>query len=340
MSHPTPRRAPALLAAVLAAPLLGGCGQRMAAKVNNQVVTQEQFYKRCANYTQGRLIAPPVGVILLNDLINEQLMEQEAKRLKLMPTDAEVNAQVESYRKRAQSQGQSLEEGLKQTGLPMEAFRNSVRLELLEKKLSTQGVTVTDKEVEEFYNQNKQGLFTTPEQVEAKQITVASEAAAKEVMQTLGKNANFDLVARSKSIDTFKDQGGKLPTLTRGYPSPGISPEVISAAFSAPVNKPTQPIKVGNNWVILKVEKRTPQTTKTLAEVKEDLRQMLTIQKAQNTGQRMKFQQRLMELRKDANIDIGMPEFKGWIEDQQKQLRQQPASPVPTLPNGAPPMGQ
>ena len=79
----------------------------------------------------------------------------------------------------------------------------------------------------------------------------------------------------------------------------------------------------------------------TLAELKEDLRQMLMMQKAQNTGQEMKIRQRLMELRKDANIDIGLPEFKGWIDDQQKALRQQPVSPVPTLPNGAaPPPGQ
>src|SRR6188768_645786 len=104
MSYRTPRCAPALLAAALAAPLMAGCSQKMAAKVNGQVITQDEFYKRCANYTQRQLIAPPVGVILMHELINEKLKEQEAKRLKLEPTEAEVNAQVESYRKRAQSQ--------------------------------------------------------------------------------------------------------------------------------------------------------------------------------------------------------------------------------------------
>jgi foldase protein PrsA len=344
MSIATPRRTPALLALILAAPLLGGCGQKMAVKVNNEVVSQDQFYKRCSTYTQNQPIATPVGVMTLNDIIMDQLMRQEAKRLKIDVSDAEIDAQIANYRKRAQNspQAKSLDDTLKENGLPMDAFRNTVRSQLLQQKLFSQGVTVTDKEIEEFYNQNKQSQFTTPEQVEARQITVASPAAAKEVQQTLAKNAAFDLVAHSKSIDTFKDQGGKMPTLTRGFPSPSVSPEVISAAFSAPVGKATEPIKVANNYVILKVEKRTPASTKTLAEVKDDLRQMLTMQKAQTGGQAMKFRQRLLELRRDADIQIGVDEFKAPIEEQQKQLKQMatpgitPGGPAgtPTLPSG------
>jgi foldase protein PrsA len=330
--HPAP--APALLALLLAAPLIGGCGQRMAAKINGDVISQEDFYKRTANWTQGQLIGPPVGVVILNDIINEQLMRQEARRLKLEVSDAEVNAQVENYRKRAKDGGQSLDDTLKQNGLALDTFRDALRFQLLQQKLFTQGVTVADKEIEEFYNQNKQSQFTTPEQAEAAQITVASEAAAKEVMQTLAKNAAFALVARSKSIDTFKEQGGKLPTLTRGFPNPSVSPEVISTVFSGPLNKPAGPVKVGNNWVIVQVEKRTPQSTKTLAEVKEDLRQMLLMQKAQTGGQAMKFRQRLMELRRDANIQIGMEQFKGPIEEQQKTLKSAPQPGVPQLPTG------
>ena len=101
------RRAAALLAGLPILVLaLGGCGQRMAVKVNGEMVSQDQFYERCANYTQGQLIGPPVGVIELNEVINDQLLTQEAKRLKLEPTDAEVNAELESYRKRATGAGQ------------------------------------------------------------------------------------------------------------------------------------------------------------------------------------------------------------------------------------------
>jgi foldase protein PrsA len=342
MSNPTPRHwrrstpVPALLTLLVAAPLVGGCSQRMAAKINGDVISQQDFYKRTANWTQGQLIGPPVGVVILNDIINEQLMRQEAKRLKLEVSDAEVNTQIENFRKRAKESNppQSLDDTLKQNGLALDTFKEALRFQLLQQKLMTQGVTVTDKEIEEFYNQNKQSQFTTPEQAEAAQITVASQAAANEVMQTLSKNASFALVARSKSIDTFKEQGGKLPTLTRGFPNPSVSPEVISAVFSAPVGKAHGPIKVGNNWVIIRVEKRTPQSTRTLAEVKEDLRQMLLMQKAQNGGQVNKFRQRLMELRRDADIQIGMDQFKGPIEEQQKTLKQAPTPGVPQLPPG------
>ena len=44
MSIATPRRTPALLALILAAPLLGGCGQKMAVKVNGEVVDAVDVY--------------------------------------------------------------------------------------------------------------------------------------------------------------------------------------------------------------------------------------------------------------------------------------------------------
>ena len=56
--------------------------------------------------------------------------------------------------------------------------------------------------------------------------------------------------------------------------------------------------------MILKVDKKTPQTTRTLAEMKDEIRQMLLQQKAYQSGQAMKFQTRLMELRRDADIQI------------------------------------
>src|SRR5438128_2747746 len=134
MSIPTPlsaaagvsRRATALPAGLaILVLLLGGCGQRMAVKVNGEVVSQDEFYKRCANSTQGQLIAPPVGVMVLNEVILDQLLTQEARRLKLEPTEAEVDAELANYRKRASGAGQSLDERLKQSGLPLDALKQN-----------------------------------------------------------------------------------------------------------------------------------------------------------------------------------------------------------------------
>ena len=41
--------------------------------------------------------------MVLNELIIDQLLTQEARRLKLEPTDAEVDAELATYRKRASS---------------------------------------------------------------------------------------------------------------------------------------------------------------------------------------------------------------------------------------------
>jgi parvulin-like peptidyl-prolyl isomerase len=324
---------------LIGATLLGGCSQRMAAKVNDEVLTQDQFYTRCMNLTQMDPSQGPqtVGLMVLKQSIVDMLMEQEAKRLKLLPTDAEVNAELANARKQAASGGPSLEEQIKHVGLNVDALKDLFRRQLIQRKLFTQGVAVTDKDIEEFYNQNKLSpQFTTPERVEARQITVANEDAAKEVKRTLGKNADFRLVASSKSIDQFKESGGALPPLLRGYPdNPNVNKAVSSAAFKTPAGKITEPIKVGNNWVILKVEKKTAQQTKALPEVKEDIRQQMLQQKAIQSGQAMKVQQRITELRRDANVQIGLDQYKDAIAQQQEQLKQAPAPGItPTLPGG------
>jgi len=332
------RRAPLLIAGLsLLAVGLAGCGQRMALKINGETISQDKFYQQCANSEVQGFLTPPVGLTVINQVIQQQLMTQEARRLNLVPTDAEVNAQLETIRKQISARGQSLDQLVKQIGLPLDAVKDEIRLGLTQRKLVTQGVTVTDKDVEQFYNQNKLSpQFTTPEQVDAQQITVPSEAAAKEVKQTLDKNADFRLVAHTKSIDQYKDQGGTLPTLQRGYPlPPGVSPLVAAEAFKTPQGQIVGPLKVGNNWVVLKVASKKPQNTKTLAEVKDDIRQQLLMQKAQQGGQAQKFQQRMMELQKDADIQVGLDQFKQPVEDMQKMYRQAPAPGMtPVLPNG------
>jgi foldase protein PrsA len=331
------RRAPAVILGLwLLAALLAGCSQRMALKVNGQTVSQDQFYQRCSDFTQGQL-APPIGLIVMDQTIRELLLSQEAKRLNLEPTDAEVNAELDNIRKQMATSGQSLDQRLKQVGLPLDTIKNQIRLEVTQRKLITQGVTVTDKDVEQYYNQNKQSpQFTTPKQVSAAQITVPTEAAAKEVEQTLSKNAAFDLVAHSKSIDQYKDQGGRLPTLQQGYPvPPGVSPVIFAEAFKLTVGKASAPIKVGNNWVIFKVIDQKPQITRTLAESRDEIRQMLLMQKAQQSGQFQKFQQRMAELERDADLQVGMDQFKAPILERQKALKQAPAPGLtPVLPGG------
>ena len=66
----------------------------------------------------------------------------------------------------------SSEEGAKPQTL--EALKLTIRRQLLQQKLFTQGVTVTDKEIEDYYNTNKQSQFTTPEQGEQALFCLAS----------------------------------------------------------------------------------------------------------------------------------------------------------------------
>ena len=114
-----------------------------------------------------------------------------------------------------------------------------------------------------------------------------------------------------------------------------MSPVVFSEALKTPEGKVAGPLKVGNTWVILKVKTKKPQVTRTLAEAKDEIRQMLLMQKAQQSGQFTKFGQRMTELQRDASIEVGIDQFKQLIRDEQKMFKQAPAPGMtPVLPGG------
>ncbi len=141
-------------------------------------------------------------------------------------------------------------------------------------KLKNQ-VTVTPKEIREYYSDNKD-IFSIPEKYSFYRILVKSEDQLKKVQEELTKGISFQKVAKKYSKGKNAEKGGYLKDVS----GLSMSPEERQWLSKAEVNQISQPIKVKNNYEILKLDGKTPITFKKLDEVKTSIESRLKIDKA------------------------------------------------------------
>lgn len=211
------------------------------------------------------------GPYVLQDLVVERLLLQEAKRRGVSVSDAEVDAKVKAIR---EEQGLNSDEAfarylrVKQTTL--EAFRTSVRAYVYIEKLFAGQVFVSDDEAATFYNQNRT-LYHTPETVTYRWVMLDSEAAAQQALVTLRTGRDFASLAKELTPDPRgKPFAGELEVHQRGS-NPNMPAEVEEALFRAPLNQATV-IKVGPRFAVVRVERRRAAQDLSLEQVREQIK--------------------------------------------------------------------
>lgn len=157
-----------------------------ALTVNDQSVSMAEF---------DGVLKLASGSQVLQGLVEERLIEQEAERRKLRLTPAEEADLEKAARK------------LPNADLAAVALRRA-RTALLEKRLLLQGVK--DATLREIYDQFKPQLV----QYELFIIVLASRKDGQHVARGLQDGVSFDILARDLSLDPSKAQGGRLGTLT------------------------------------------------------------------------------------------------------------------------------
>lgn len=306
------RGSAALLFAGLAATALftAGCGEKPVAVVNGQALSEKDFHQLTETAARIDPQRGTVGLQTLSQWINNTVMAQEAKRLKVYPSEQELEQRVDAFRRQAAVAGSNLEEQLKMRGMTLETFKRDLLNQLINENILFNGVTVSDAEVKEEWEKRKQ-LFVQPEQVRISQITVDSADALKKTQSDLAGNTDFALVARTRSQDQFKDAGGAIPEpLPKQLPPGGpVAQEVLDAAFKLKPGQTSDPVKVGATWVIVRLEEKIPEKQPNFDDFKELMRSNIRQQKAQTNGKLQENQQALMKAQQGAKVEINRPEY-------------------------------
>ena len=137
-------------------------------------------------------------------------------------------------------------------------------------------VKVTDKDVADFYK--KLG-----ESIKVRHILVKTKKEADQIYRDLKKGADFDTLAKEKSIDTrTKDRGGDLGFISwRGMAGAASFKE---AAFKLKPQEFSRPVKTLAGWHIIKLDERKKETQKSFEEEKENLKTSLQTMNQQEIG--------------------------------------------------------
>lgn len=247
----------------------------------------EQDYKRSflQTWKRGGLQAAPkaddaqyeqVHEAAINDLLDQAWLTGEAAELGVTASDLEIANELKTIRRDQFPTRKAFQDFLKQSNFTLAEVRDRVRLQVLSRKIQekiTNSVTsVSDSEIENFYETQKEN-FTTPETREIRLIVTDNKANADKAIQQLGDDPSeqeFGKVARKLSVHGSKSEGGKTVATEGAFPDP-VGGEIMSSETGALKG----PVEAGDQFYIFRVGKVTPTETKALDEVRDQIRDQL-----------------------------------------------------------------
>jgi foldase protein PrsA len=323
-------------AAALLVPLVvAGCGNKLptgaVATVGDGVITQQQFdqivgisKKQAANQPSPQPFPSPgtqqykyFAAQVVNMLVNQELMKQQAAKLGVTVTDKELNDRIKQFDQQFGG-AKKFQQYLDKQGMTMAFARTLIENQLLTQKIYQKVTTsskVTDAQMQDYWKQHSASFQQKPTRT-VRHVLVKTKAEAEKVRALLEANpsdANWKKVAQKYSTDPgSKSTGGSLGPISQGMM---VAP-FDKAAFSLKKDVVSVPVKSQYGWHILEVTAITPGKTVTYDQSKAQIKQMLQAQSQQTA-----WSDWLKKVTKEANIRYAA----GFNPDQLTA----PASPQP-----------
>ncbi len=167
---------------------------------------------------------------------------------------------------------------------------------------------VTEEAIHKAYE--KEAAKIKPEdRVRARHILVATKAEAEDVIKKLKNGAKFEDLAKQVSLDGSKDYGGDLGYFTASEMVPAFS----KAAFALQPGEISEPVKTQYGWHVIKLEDRKAGGPQPYEKVHDAIKLVLLREAVQN---------KLVELRKTADIEVLDPDLKKMQAENKKRLEE------------------
>ncbi len=281
--------------------ITSGCSQKLAATVNGEKIylqEVENIYSQSIPEQQAKQDAETEKQFkeqILEGLINEKLISQEAKKMKIKVSDKDVNTEIKNIKKMFKTE-KEFQQALKTQNMDEKDLAENVKNNLLTEKIKAKvvgKVEITDKKAEEYYKKN-QDQYKVGEQVKVSHILVEDEKKANEVKEKLDNGEDFSKLAKEYSTDSSnKDKGGDLGYITKEQ----VVPEFGNAAFALKKDEISKPVKTEFGYHIIKIFDTKKASTKEYKEVKDIIIAQLTEEEKSK-----KFNSWLDDVRKKAEI--------------------------------------
>jgi parvulin-like peptidyl-prolyl isomerase len=200
-------------------------GLPLVASVNGEGIRQDLFERELIRYQQQVNAADPQALRaeVLDNLIEQVLILQEAARQQVVVSDAEVEAELAANRDAAGG-AESWQRWLSDNLYAEDEFRAALRVTL-----------ITNRRIERV----TADLNGSVPQVRARHILMNTEQEANDILARLRNGEDFASLALLSQDASTRDQGGDLGWFTQGEL---IDPALAAIAFSLEPNQIAGPI--------------------------------------------------------------------------------------------------
>lgn len=281
---------------------------RILAVVNGQVITLVEFEEYVKLYRQfnaenGQIEesyeSEAFKAMVLDQMVNEMLVIQEADRFEIDVADGDVQGYIERYKANKKLSDSEFLEDLQQQGLSLEDFKEKITRDIKKNRVINsmirQKVVVTEAELRAYY-ESHQDLFEKPRQVHLRLLV----AGDRELLQRLRKqvltgNLSFGQAAKEHSLGPGAEQGGDLGVLDWD----DLGAVWKQALSGLQEQEPSHIFELKGSLAILYPESLSPGKTAAFDQVKESIRERIYAQKLNN-----RFQEYITQLRSKAVLDI------------------------------------
>jgi foldase protein PrsA len=259
-----------------------GEGEEVLVKTEYGNITKDDLFKEVISSERGKE--------LIQKLVYMQILEG-----KYEVSNKEVNQRLDEIKEQAGD-----EEGFKML-LQQQGFENEkplkeqIKHSLFIFKATTDGVKVSDKQLKDYYEQNK-NQYT---EVRTSHILVDEESTAKEINEELKKGTDFAELAKKQSTDKVSAaEGGDLGFLSGR--SHELDPTFLAAAMKLNKGEVSEPVKTVFGYHIIKV---TDRKETQLSEVKDQIKQTLMGKEAKTVQEILNKLNKEIEIKEDAFKD-------------------------------------
>jgi parvulin-like peptidyl-prolyl isomerase len=292
-----------------------GCSDTdVAARVNGDVIKRSELDAQMQKSTEqfpdmftgadgeGRLL--DFQRKLLDNMIDALLIRQAAEERGVSVTDEDVQAKVNELKTGFADDAQ-FAEALAQAGMDEQSLAEQVRDNLIAEKIITaitSETPVTDAEIEEYYEGNKQ-QFAEKAGVHAAHILFETDdkATAETVLEEVRADGDFAALAKQHS----KDPGSAANGGDLGWPTTPYVTEFQAVCDALEPGEISDLVQTTYGWHIIKVVEKREARQKPLDEVREQIEQLIARQRNADA-----YRTFLEDLRAEAEIEILIPELQ------------------------------
>lgn len=279
---------------------------KIAAVVNGEMITMHELRRHTAVEMARRNIPlkdeakmETIQREVLDSMINDILIRQEAKRFKVSVSDVEVEGELQKAISRSGVPPDKFDAELKKQGTTRELYKERISDMMLRQRMAnfmvTRKVFVKPEEVEEYYQKNKDkmigektadfSIMLMPENLPVKNI----------YDQIRSGKLSFEDAAKKYSAESSANEGGKIT----GIPWDRLPPDMHRLLSSLKDGEMSPPLRTQGGFVVIRRDKMTEAKALSFQEamprIEETLRAPLLEER---------FKEYTSQLRSKAVIDI------------------------------------